>query len=75
MFVSTHWHQLTLGKHRMAALLKFVMATACAVAWGAVPLAACAQEALDVVQIVPLSGPLAQAGREINAMTRATLDD
>ena len=59
----------------MAALLKFVMATACAVAWGAVPLAACAQEALEVVQIVPLSGPLAQAGREINAMTRATLDD
>lgn len=59
----------------MAALLKFVMAMACAVAWGAVPLAACAQEALEVVQIVPLSGPLAQAGREINAMTRATLDD
>lgn len=50
-----------------AALLSYALPAQSFIAYAA--------QAVEVAQIVPLSGPLANVGKEVNAITQATLDD
>ena len=58
---------LTLTAVAGAALLSYALPAQSFIAYAA--------QGVEVAQIVPLTGPLANVGKEVNAITKATLED